>query len=442
MKTNLLLFCLLVAPLGLCAQSANEQSEVVATWNADNVIIPSSQVTPGQTWQAQVMVFNTGRRYAEADYNHVWGIPPNDSDGRAWYDADYQLTAGDQAWQQQTSPFSSDETYQGKRSFRWITSDITGDIYLRRSFTLTAPVAGDVFLACGHDDAPSEFYLNGVQVFTVADGWNNDERILLTAEQKALIKTDGTENILAVHVHQNWGGAFADCGLYEADMSRQIILLPTLDKGAWPCYYYWLNYNADIAVAEAAKWASTEEDETDWIEGVGPFSNSNDQFRTTDWASQTRPILIRRHFTLSGALVEALAESTLELTCSYDENPKIYLNGTLLWSASGWNDNNYARTTLNARQKSLLREGDNVLAVSLRQGSGGGHIDYGLSITSPYVPGEDGVGDVENEKAQTYNDKVYDLHGRCLTSNFPSQSTSNALRKGVYVVGGKKVIKL
>lgn len=424
-------------PAALCAQNPAEEGEVTATWNARNVLLPASQVTPAQTWQAQVMVFNTGRRYAESDNNHVWGTPPSDSQGREWYVADYQLTDGEQPWQLQTSPFSSDATYQGKTSFQWITADITGDIYLRRTFTLNKPVAGDVFLACGHDDAPSEWYINGVQVFTVADGWNNDERTLLTAEQKALIKTDGSENVLAVHVHQNWGGAFADCGLYEADMIRQIALLPTAAREAWPCLYYWLNYNDDITVAEKARWASSEEDETYWIEGEGPFSNSNDQFLTTAWASQTRPILVRRHFHLTAAQIEDMAESTLELLCSYDENPKIWLNGSLLWSASGWNDNDYTHYTLTARQKALLREGDNVLAVSVKQGSGGGHIDYGLSITSPYVPEVDGIKAMNSEPTASHKaerHQAFDLSGRRYSLNQLSGA-----KNGIVIVNGKKV---
>ena len=71
---------------------------------------------------------------------------------------------------------------------------------------------------------------------------------------------------------------------------------------------------------------------------------------------------------------------------SYDENPVIYLNGTRIWSASGWNDNNYAEITLDATQRALLRQGDNVLAASLTQGGGGGHIDYGLKIIRPFEP--------------------------------------------------------
>lgn len=396
--------------------SGAQEPIVTATWNAQKAVLPSSQFTPAQTWQAQVMVFNDGRRYQDTDYNNVWGTPPLDAAGRQWFEPGYELTDGTKSWHAETSPFSSDEYYMSQRSYRWITADITGDIYLRRTFTLSELPAADIFLACGHDDAPAEYYINGTQVFTVSDGWNNDERVLLTADQKALIKTDGTENLLAVHVHQNWGGAYADCGLYEADMSLTTTLLPTLSQGPWPCAYYLLDSNTELNSLNAKEWTSRCTDEDEWIMGYGPLSNSNDQFLTTLWGSQMQSLLVRRHFSLTADMLERIAESTLQMTCSYDENPKVYLNGTLIWSTSGWNDNDYANYTLSAINKRLLREGDNVLCVSLQQGNGGGHIDYGLSITEPYDPATQGISKAQPDDRYT-DDRTYDLQGRRVSAS-------------------------
>ena len=408
---------------------ADSEGKLVPTWNAENVILPASQVTPNTTWTAQAMVFSAGRRYTDSDYNHVWGTPPSDADGRKWYEPKYRLTNDTQSWKEQTSPFSSDEYYMGARSFRWITVDMTGDIYLRRSFTLDAPVASDLFLTCGHDDAPAEYYLNGELVFSATDGWNNDERILLTPEQKALIKTNGEENILALHVHQNWGGALADCGLYEADMQRVTNLLPTLAEGPWPCAYYMLNSNNELSSISASDWTGRCICEDDWVMGYGPLSNSNDQFLYTYWGSERLPLLVRRHFMLTAGELSNIAESTLELTCSYDENPKVYLNGKLIWQTSGWNDNDYAHYTLNDQQKALLKEGDNVLAVSLTAGGGGGHIDYGLSVTEPYIV--TGINSTQRTLPETQ--QTFDLQGRKLAST-PS-------KHGIYIMNGKKIIK-
>lgn len=414
--------------LPVCAQD-----KVVCTFNPQNVVLPSSQYTPDKPYQADVWVYNTGQRYEEQYYNKLWAVPDVDGQSRPWYAPDYDLTDGEVSWQVATAPFSSDEYYKGMKSFRWITSEIMGEIYLRRKFTLDGPVDTPLFLAVGHDDAPSEWYINGVLVHTVSDGWNNDEYVLLTDEQQALLKTDGTENVIAVHVHQNWGGAFADCGLYEADTTIEHPFLHTVADGAWDCRYYILNYNSDLSVAESAEWFAADEDESDWISGVGPFSNDENMFYTTEWPSQVRPILIRRHFTLTASDLESVAAGDVRMTCSYDENPKVYLNGTLIWSATGWNDNNYVDVSLSLVHKELLREGDNVLAVSLMQGGGGGHVDYGLrlvsdqlstSITGPKVPSATDIKD----------NRVYNLNGQYLGTS------TGSLSEGIYIVGGKKLV--
>lgn len=412
-----------------------ESGEVVGIFNPEKVILASSQYTPEQPYTAAVWVYNNGTRYDNQYYNHIWATPAKDKGNHEWYEPEYTLTDGDGInWITASSPFSSDDTYKGQKSFRWVEADITGDIYIRRTFTLDSLPDGLLYLACGHDDAPAEWYINGVRVHSVSDGWDNDEYKVLTAEQKSLIKTDGSPNILAVHVHQNWGGAFADCGLYGADMSVSSTLLNTVSEGTWPCKYYMLNYNSDIEVAESVGWASENEDEDDWMEGYGPMSNDDNMFYVTEWASQVRPILIRRHFNVTYDDMSLLENGLLTLVCSYDENPKVYLNGNLIWRANGWSDNNYDSYILSEEQVEMLHEGDNTLAVSLSQGEGGGHIDYGLKITAPYEAS--GITPVLQEKPNDYTDsKIYNIHGQ-----FLGRSLDN-LPKGIYIVGGKKVKK-
>lgn len=417
-----------------CAVPTNAQDDIVCTFNASSVILPSSYYTPDEPYKATVWVKNTGNRYDSNYYNHVWGVPDADEQGRQWYEPDYELTDNEVIWEEDaTAPFSSDEYYLGHKSYRWVVSDIMGDMYMRRSFTLSEPITGKVYLACGHDDAPSEWYINGTQVYTVADGWKNEEYVLLTDEQAALIKTDGSENILAVHVHQNWGGAFADCGLYAADMSTVHYYLPTVASGAWDCAYYYPNYNEDLDVAVKGQWFALEEDEEDWIKGVGPFSVDENMFYTTEWPSTVRPILVRRHFTLTAADLQAISSGTLKFTCSYDEYPTAYLNGNKLWSATGWNDNDYAEHTVDADMKKNLRVGDNVLAVQLQQGSGGGHIDYGLYLSSKYVPTSIGNAAAAAQKS-VEDGRIYDLSGRSLGTS------AGKLQRGIYIKNGKKYV--
>ena len=77
-----------------------------------------------------------------------------------------------------------------------------------------------------NDDAPAEWYLNGVLIRSVEDGcdettgWVYGEETYLTPEQRALIYTDGRINVFAIHVHNNWGRGLADGGLYEENNSN------------------------------------------------------------------------------------------------------------------------------------------------------------------------------------------------------------------------------
>lgn len=206
-------------------------------------------------------------------------------------------------------------------------------------------------------------------------------------------------------------------------------LLDTMENGPWPCVYYLLNSNEELEEIVPKSWAGHCVDESDWIYGYGPLSNSYDQFRVTVWASEVQPLLVRRHFTLSHDQIAALAQSQVTLTCSYDENPHFYLNGKSLWSLSGWNDNEYATRTFTSRHKALLREGDNILAVSLPKGAGGGHIDFGLTLTCPNNPD---VVEIIQTDDDTYG-RVYNLFGMLL---------SHPTHPGIYIMKGKTILNL
>ena len=223
-----------------------------------NIPILKSARWSNEPYKAKVLVATIGMDYGEwNDKNNNYNMlvledgPAADANGKAWYEKDYDestLTEDIYAytedgffhWEEQQAPFCSDEYFNGMKSFQWTGNSIIADIYIRRTFTTTNMLSGDVYLACGHDDAPAEYYINGVLVWQATgydidhyeyvideetgdtlsstprykNGWNNDEVYKLTDEQKDLIRVGGEENVLAVHVHQNWGGAFADCGLY------------------------------------------------------------------------------------------------------------------------------------------------------------------------------------------------------------------------------------
>ncbi len=207
-------------------------------------------------------------------------------------------------------------------------------------------------------------------------------------------------------------------------------ILDTVDsgEGSWPCLFYELNYNSDISPAEKAKWYAFDEDESYWREGIGPFSIDQNKFLVTQWQSTVHPILIRRHFTLTEEDLQKIEIGIVNLTYSYDENPIFWLNGIRLTSATGWNDNNYATFRLPNIRKKLLVKGDNVLCVSLQQGAGGGHIDYGLSVT--YDPTRTAISLISSPEEK---ERVYNLLGQ--------QISADTKHQGIIITQGKKIIR-
>ena len=213
----------LLTMMSACVICAAVSAQSIDAVRAYTEILPSTRYNASAVWTAEVCVFNSGLNYFDRRnsqyYNQVWGTPEKDFSNNEWFMVNYSTERTYEEWSTETSPFCNEgnEAQYGRTPFVWAEESVIADVYLRRTFTTTLSLDGDVYLACGHDDAPAEWYLNGVQVAMVEDGWDVNEYRKLSNAQKALIKTDGSENVLAVHVHNNYGGSLADCGLYMTD---------------------------------------------------------------------------------------------------------------------------------------------------------------------------------------------------------------------------------
>ena len=208
-----LLFCV-AALLSLMASAGDGLTPV----GANVILVPSTYWDGDIEWKAWTWVYNSGNDYGEwnernPNYNMIVGEPEPDANGLMWFEPGFDMgpKEDDQNydtfepifWEEQYAPYSSDETFNGRPSYQWTGSSIIADIYVRRFFTTNELLSGPVYLACGHDDAPAKYYLNGELVYERTgtegeywddegnyhcdNGWNNAEYILLTDEQKALI---------------------------------------------------------------------------------------------------------------------------------------------------------------------------------------------------------------------------------------------------------------
>lgn len=178
----------------------------------------------GDNYAVKAIVYNDGVSWGDWSSNGgssgvVIATPANDANGNAWFALDYELTDdGSAAWEDKNAPFGTGT---------WANGGILADFYFRRSFTVSAPIEEPIVLACAIDDGPAEIYINGVLIAAIEDAnpdWSESAMWILTDEQKAAIKTDGSENVLAMHVHNDWGGSNADAGLYRANTPLPILI--------------------------------------------------------------------------------------------------------------------------------------------------------------------------------------------------------------------------
>ena len=175
--------------------------EAESSNGSDDCILPSMKW--GGSYQAYTYVAQGNFDYGDwntsnPNYNVIIGTPA-EQDGKAWYTPGYNVTSWNYG---QDLPNFGD----GRPA----------DVYAVRFFTVDGEIPSTLYMPAAHDDAPCEYYINGEQIWAETDGWFEEEVVRLTDEQKALIKTDGTVNVFAFHVHQNWGGRYADGGLYTA----------------------------------------------------------------------------------------------------------------------------------------------------------------------------------------------------------------------------------
>lgn len=129
-------------------------------------------------------------------------VQPDD----AWHRPEFD----DGSWQAGPGGFGTRTTPGSVVRTEWS----TGDIWIRRSFELTAAdleVVNPQWLL--HHDEDAEIYLNGVLAAKIS-GYSSDyEMVPLSADARAALKPG--RNTIAVHCRQTTGGQYVDVGLVD-----------------------------------------------------------------------------------------------------------------------------------------------------------------------------------------------------------------------------------
>ena len=150
---------------------------------------------------------------------------------------------------------------------------------------------------------------------------------------------------------------------------RQFILesiLPMADEGAWE--------GKTVRSNPADGWYETDFDDSAWGTEKGAFGTPNEYPNVnTSWTAENSDVYVRRTVNLTA---DDLNED-LYIVYSHDDVFELYLNGTkIVDTGNTWVQG--VTLQLSAEQKSLLKEGDNVIAVHCHNTVGGALLDYGL----------------------------------------------------------------
>lgn len=222
---NEYIFTFPMSSVKVTAEFTPGEAEAVQFING-GLTLPSSWRNNNIHWTADTWMI-WGDEYDGTD-NVVLDAPPADAMGHQWYEEGYALTNSDEdvlpngnkiVWENHAASFKDGGNYDYFRETGSPGGDRFGDFYIRRIFTFnTKNVPTKLYLSCSYDDSPVEYYINGTLVYEdhKTESWTDGcHEVELTPAQIALIHTDGTPNVMAVHTSQNWGGYHLDCGLYD-----------------------------------------------------------------------------------------------------------------------------------------------------------------------------------------------------------------------------------
>ncbi len=133
----------------------------------------------------------------------------------------------------------------------------------------------------------------------------------------------------------------------------------------------------EIGTEAPEGWATGEDDSQDWFNGTAPLGNSTNGNVVTPMSWNNFSCYMRTTFTLD----DLKNLETFGMNIIYDEDPVVYINGTEVWSASGYKDRDYNFVSL-ADYTDCLKTGENYIAVYFQNALGGAILDLDLVLKS------------------------------------------------------------
>ena len=154
------------------------------------------------------------------------------ADQGAW-DGQYLVKKPAEGWEKPA--FNASKWKAGKGAFGSVGMPVmatlweTGDIWVRREFTLNASLPEvPLYLIYSHDEN-FELYLNGHKLVDTGYDYKNNVVLPLAGELRKLLNQNG-KNVLAAHCSNKVGGAYVDFGIYRDSDTPAVFAQPALQK--------------------------------------------------------------------------------------------------------------------------------------------------------------------------------------------------------------------
>jgi len=329
----------------------------------------------------------------------VWSYRVTDTKGFSQMDADWYKPGYDtSSWSRGVSPFG--DRLPGGTDTGWA-GDKHG-IFLVTTFTLDdIPENTSLVFHMFYDNTAS-IYLNGRLIFA-EKGWNDkSEDFVFSADTLVIGK-----NTLAVSLLDDVGGREFDLTATLQLSSGEEIEPPiseddipvtedtpliTASKTVWQ--YQTVTTEGFGAMDPA--WKTEGFDRSSWKQGTGPFGDylKPQNAALSGWQGDRHGIFLVTAFSIED-LEEALKKSYY-LEMFYDNGVSVYLNGLRIYQNSGWST---SYETIVVSLKNSLKEGNNLLAVSLLDNGGAREFDLSLFMTDKKLTVDLEVTDEELEEA-------------------------------------------
>jgi hypothetical protein len=220
-----------------------------------------------------------------------------------------------------------------------------------------------------HDDGV-EIYINGVLAFS-ASGYITMYLVydFNQAGRSAIVPS--SDNVIAVHCHQEWGGQSIDVGIDILTSCDPVMNTSRSTGQAW-------NYTTSTPFTN---WTATGFDDSGWTSGSGGFGTAGTPNSVIGTIWNSADIWLRKHFNPGPLTAGQLAN--LVFRVHHDDGVEIYINGVLAYNATGYTSA-YMFVECNQDGKdAIVASSDNVIAVHCHQEWGGQYVDAGIYVYNP-----------------------------------------------------------